>query len=275
MIDEASAVAPAPVIRVSPLRRGLQFLLRRYIRFVLDAFYGRVQVVGAENVPRAGPLVIIANHNNGVMDWALLLGRFPRHFSTLAKAAIFKNPILGPICWVQNSIPVYRKEDLPPGMQRDPMATISAALAHLRGGGSILMFPEGVSQPEPRLEPLKTGMARMVFAADGAGGGHLGLHVVPVGFVYRRPGTFRGGWALITIGKPLSMADPIARFATDPEGAVRALTADAATALRRLMLEAHDRETQELLHLADAVWRDGTQDDPATKTAWMRRMLRA
>ena len=41
---------------------------------------------------------------------------------------------------------------------------------HLHEGGNILIFPEGTSHSEPQLAPLRTGAARMLLAAEKAGG---------------------------------------------------------------------------------------------------------
>jgi 1-acyl-sn-glycerol-3-phosphate acyltransferase len=39
-------------------------LIRALARALVRSFYHRVEVVGAERVPRSGPLVVVANHRN-------------------------------------------------------------------------------------------------------------------------------------------------------------------------------------------------------------------
>ena len=64
----------------------------------------------------------------------------------------------------------------------------SAAAAALGRGDAILIFPEGVSQPEPALMPLRTGAARMLLAAPPEVGPAISL--IPVGLLFHEPGDF-------------------------------------------------------------------------------------
>ena len=47
--------------------------------------------------------------------------------------------------------------------------TFAAVDAALAGGDAICIFPEGVSHSTGRLEPLRTGAARMALRAERAG----------------------------------------------------------------------------------------------------------
>jgi 1-acyl-sn-glycerol-3-phosphate acyltransferase len=254
-------------------------LLRTLARLLLSVFYGRVEVAGLDRVPADGPLVVVANHHNALVDAVLLIAAIPRRLVPVAKAPLFHHPIVGPLLRLVGAIPVHRRQDargaLDPARNR---AMFEAATTTLRRGASLLIFPEGVSQPQPRLMPLRTGVARLVLGADPHARDRVDATLLPVGLVFDRPGTFRTGSALVLIGEPVPAAPSVARAAHDPDGAVRELTDRVAAALRRLIVEAHDRETLRLLRLAEALWRD-TPADPgdsvAERTAWMQRTLRA
>src|SRR5262249_60605440 len=71
-------------------------LLRALSRLLLAIFYRRVEGVGLEHVPAAGPLVVVANHHNALIDAALLLAAIPRRLAPGAKAPLFHHPALGP-----------------------------------------------------------------------------------------------------------------------------------------------------------------------------------
>jgi 1-acyl-sn-glycerol-3-phosphate acyltransferase len=255
-------------------------LLRSLARLLLSIFYRRLEIVGLERVPPTGPLVVVANHQNALVDGALLVAAIPRRLVPVAKAPLFTHPIAGPLLRLVGAIPVHRRQDAPG--ETDPARNaemFAEAAATLRRGAGILILPEGVSQPEPTLMPLRTGVARLVLGAERSAVTPLGITILPVGLVFDRPGTFRDGSALVLIGDPVPTASALARVEQDPEGAVRDLTDRVAAALRALMVEAHDRETLRLLDIAETLWREGAgelgSDSVAERAAWKRQTLRA
>lgn len=257
----------------------LYSVLRRLARLLLSVFYRRLEIVGLDRVPATGPLVVVANHHNALVDGALLVAAIPRRLVPVAKAPLFRHPIAGPLLRLVGAIPVHRRQDIEgvaDGARNAAM--FERAIATLRRGAGILIFPEGVSQPEPALMPLRTGVARLVLGAERGAAEPPGVTILPVGLVFDRPGTFRDGSALVLIGEPVPTAPSLARAAHDPDGAVRELTDRIAAALRRLIVEAHDRETLELLALAETLWRDTDGElggSVAERAAWMQRTLRA
>jgi 1-acyl-sn-glycerol-3-phosphate acyltransferase len=237
--------------------------MRALARALVRLFYHRVEVVGAERVPRSGPLVIVANHQNALVDPLLLIATLPRALRPVAKAPLFRHPLLAPFLRLAGALPVHRRRD--PGS--DPAqnaATFQAAAAALRDGGAILIFPEGVSQPEPVLMPLRTGVARMVLGAESTAGVPA-TTLLPVGLTFHEPGTFRSGWALVLVGAPVPVDDCRALAAREPEGAVRELTSRVAEALRALIVEVEDRETLRLALGLEAIRRAEAEDAPGAK----------
>ena len=166
-------------------------------------FYRRVDVIGVERIPRTGPLIVAANHHNALVDGVLLLAVLPRRLVSVAKAPLFSNPLIGPFLRLIGALPVHRRQEGGTDPARNA-ALFEASSATLRSEQAILIFPEGVSQPEPQLMPLRTGAARMLLAAEGDGVGPVTL--LPVGLMFHEPGTFRTGWALIAVGEPVETA---------------------------------------------------------------------
>ena len=253
-------------------------LVRRLARWLLGLFYGRIEVVGAERIPPAGPLILAANHQNAIVDPMILMAAVPRRLRPVAKAPLFRYPVLGLLVRLAGAIPVQRRQD--PGS--DPTqnaAMFAAATGTLASGGAILIFPEGVSQAEPRLMPLRTGTARMALAATAAG---VTPTLLPAGLVFEEPGTFRTGRALLLVGDPVPLAEGAAPDGAAPEAVVRQLTDRLEAALRRLIVEARDRHVLALARAAEAIWRAeagapadaGVAEGPA-RTAWLQRALRA
>ena len=257
-------------------------VMRAVARGLVRLFYHRVDVVGLERVPPSGPLVIVANHQNALIDPLILIATLPRILRPLAKAPLFRMPILALFLRLAGALPVHRRAD--PGSDPGQNAVMFRAVAaSLRGGGAILIFPEGVSQPEPVLMPLRTGVARIVLETEGQSGGPPAT-LLPVGLTFHEPGTFRTGWALVLVGAPVPVDDCRTLTSTEPERAVRELTARVAEALRTLIVEVEDRETLRLTAGLEAIRRAeagdadgdaGTGTSTAEQVAWIQVATRA
>jgi glycerol-3-phosphate O-acyltransferase/dihydroxyacetone phosphate acyltransferase len=248
-------------------------LIRAFVRALLAVFYRRLDVAGLEHMPPHGPLIVAANHQNGLIDPMLLLAALPRPLQPLAKSGLFRHPIIAPFLRLARALPVHRRQDAGSDMRGNAL-TFRAVSEALGRGEAILIFPEGVSQPEPTLMTLRTGAARLLLEAEASGAPPVTL--LPVGLVLNEPGRFRAGHALVLVGAPVETADCVALHRRDPVAAVRALTDRLAAALRRQIVEAEDRETLRLLRLIERVWREEsrTKTDPRS-AAWLQRASRA
>ncbi|MGH7421258.1 MAG: 1-acyl-sn-glycerol-3-phosphate acyltransferase, partial [Candidatus Rokuibacteriota bacterium] len=219
-------------------------------------------MVGAERIPVAGPLIVAANHHNALVDAVLLLAVIPRRLVPVAKAPLFAHPLIGPFLRLTGALPVHRRQEGGADPARNA-ALFAASTDALRRGLAILIFPEGVSQPEPSLMPLRTGAARMALAAEAGGIGPVTL--LPVGLMFHEPGTFRTGWALVSVGPPVTPGDG---------GSITPaqLTVRLEEAMRGLLAEADDRQTLRLVEHAERLWRQerapGAAWDAGARADW-------
>src|SRR2546430_10882106 len=119
-------------------------LVRGFVRLLLWLFYRRVDVVGAERIPSRGPLIIVANHHNSLVDPMLIMGMSPRRLTAVAKAPLFRHPLIGPFLRAVGALPVHRREEAgdDPRQNEAPVAT---ALPHPRAGRAVPIFPPGRS----------------------------------------------------------------------------------------------------------------------------------
>ena len=221
----------------------MRALLLPLLRRVLRIFFRRIEVTGAERVPQTGPVIFVLNHPNGLIDPAFLLCLAPRRVSFLAKAPLFRMPIIGAICRAFEAIPVQRRQDPESDLSKNA-ETFETARAVLLRGGTIAVFPEGGSHSDPKLRPLKTGTARIA----------LVIQIVPVGLYYRAKQTFRSV-ALLHFGNPFPVERiPLAAGAGPPAEPVRELTARLEEALRALTLEAEEVNVHTLVARAQHVF---------------------
>ncbi len=92
------------------------------------------RVVGEENVPATGPLVVAANHRS-YLDPPLLGTWFPRVLYYMAKRELFASPVIGAILRSVHAFPVDR--------DRADLGAIKHALHLLKRGECVGIFPEG------------------------------------------------------------------------------------------------------------------------------------
>ena len=117
----------------------------------------------AERMPQAGAFVLAPNHYSeidpvvmGVVCWKL--GRAPRF---LAKASLFKNPVLAWFLRTSGQIPVERAGS-------KSHAALRAAEELVEKGRMVVVYPEGSLTRDPDLWPMrgKTGAVRIALEQD-------------------------------------------------------------------------------------------------------------
>lgn len=220
-------------------------LLVRLFRFAIEIFYRRVEVAGLERVPGNAAVIFAVNHPNGLIDPLFVLGYAPRDVSFLAKAPLFRYPLISWFVKRLDSIPVYRKQDSVSGSNE---VTFAKAREILNRGGGIAIFPEGTTHSDARLHELKTGAARIALGAS-----IEKLAIVPAGIYYSAKGTFRSD-ALVVFGDPIwvrSTGEPA------PED-VALLTSAIERGLAAVTLQADSRAAMELVEKAEAIFSDHT-----------------
>jgi 1-acyl-sn-glycerol-3-phosphate acyltransferase len=93
-----------------------------------------MRVVGIENVPMSGPLIVACNHISYVDPVALGVA-LPRRVWYMAKVELFRIPVLGPTIAALGAYPVDRG--------KGDVAAIRGSLRVLKEGKVIGIFPEG------------------------------------------------------------------------------------------------------------------------------------
>lgn len=123
-------------------------------------WWGRLEVAGLQHLPTHGATIVPANHDSA---WDPLViafaARRQRQIRALAKASLWKNPLLR---WVLNGmgqIPVRRG-------QADTDA-LDAAVQCLSNGGCLGIFPEG-SRSQGRQLRARSGVGRLAQAVPEA-----------------------------------------------------------------------------------------------------------
>jgi 1-acyl-sn-glycerol-3-phosphate acyltransferase len=133
----------------------------------------RLEVLGAEHVPRTGAVLLAGNHT-GFVDGPLVFLVAPRPTALLAKSEIFVRGGQRAFGWL-GLIPVHRG-----AADRD---ALRAGLAVLASGGALAVFPEG-TRGTGQLEKVNDGLAYLALRS--------GARVVPVAVLGTRDAWPRG-----------------------------------------------------------------------------------
>src|SRR6266550_8667736 len=234
------------------------------LKFALRVYFRRIEIIGLEHVPLKSPVIFVLNHPNALVDPVFLFCLAPRRVSFLAKAPLFRIPVLGFFIRALDSLPVYRRKDEGEDVSRNE-ETFVAARKLLAGGGTIGICPEGVSHSERRLLPIKTGAARIALGAVTTGE-VADLKIVPAGLYYTSKTQFRSG-VLLYFGEPIDVP-PLALDETGnlPRAAVRELSDRIECALREVILNAEQEEALQTISRAEKIFSAEADDDGARES---------
>lgn len=223
-------------------------ILTWFLRAVTRVFFRQVEVVGLEHVPATGAVLFVGNHPNSLIDPILIITTCGRKVHFAAKDTLFKGRMMRAVLGGLGAVPLARKvehdgkpEDAAAAAVRDPAemarlndAAFDSMFGVLEAGGTIGIFPEGLSHDASQLARFKTGAARL--ALGGAARTGAPLVIVPCGLTFIHPKRFRSR-VLVQYGAPLAIA-----AAREPD-AVKRVTGEIEQALRRLTINAPDWDT--------------------------------
>jgi 1-acyl-sn-glycerol-3-phosphate acyltransferase len=165
--------------------------------------------IDGHKIPVSGGCLVVLNHVSHVdpLTSAHILwdhGRIPRY---LAKSGLFKNRALGVFFRSAGQIPVER-------LSRHALGAYGAAVAAVRSGECVVVYPEGTITRDPGTWPMtgKTGAARIAL--------ETGCPVIPIGQwgaqrllapYAKKPDLFPRKTVTMKVGDPIDLADLVAQ----------------------------------------------------------------
>src|SRR5688572_9189585 len=235
---------------MAPFYRFIRGLLRAALGF----YYREIEVAGEERIPAQGPLLLLANHHNGMIDAFIIIAASNRPIRYIAKEPLFRIPLLGWFMRRLGCIPAHRSRD--PGYAKEKNEDLyRAAKEAFLAGGAIGIFPEGGSHTDPGLAEFKHGAAKMALEAEALADFQLGLRAQLVAIHFERTRLFRGR-VLVTFGESQPVDGYRAAFEADSRAAVGSLTQDLRDKLSTMVLNAENEEVARLSAVVERIMRE-------------------
>jgi glycerol-3-phosphate O-acyltransferase / dihydroxyacetone phosphate acyltransferase len=220
--------------------------IKRIVKFALFVFFKQIVVSGKENIPKEGPLIIVANHPNTFMDPLIIASLTKQRIGFIANASIFSNKILIAFFRYFHVIPIFRKKDIAPGEKPDNKASFLKCHEYLAEGRTFLVFPEGSSYYELKLREIKTGTARIALSFEEQKNFESNLKILPIALDYSNSLQFRS-MVSVTVNPPLSTADYKESYLRDEFESVRLLTEDIRKELAKNIPQTSGKEQEAFL----------------------------
>ena len=201
----------------------------RALIFGVAKLFGRIEITGTENVPRAGAFVLAPVHRSNV-DFALASLVTTRRMRYMGKDSIWKIKVLNPLWDALGAFPVHRG-----AADREALRTSTAVL---ESGQPLVMFPEGTRQSGPVVQDLFDGSAYVAAKTQvpivpvGIGGSEKAM---PKGSKFIHPSKL-----VIVIGEPLDPPAPRPNGGVSRR-AVRELTEQLHAEIQKLFDDAQAR----------------------------------
>ena len=218
----------------------LKFTVGIGIRF----YYKEVKILNSKSLSHDGPLIIIANHPNTLMD-AMMIGfvsKRPIYF--MAKATLFNSKFKLWLLQSLNMIPINRQgEKSIKGVSYQ--GSFDACYKILESGKTLVVFPEGTSFQERHLRELKSGTARIALEVEKRSRGKLNLRVVPLGLNYLKAEKFRSS-VLVNVGPQIPVAEYLEEYEKNGGKAAKKLTEKFRVNLEHVLVNSDSKE-QEIL----------------------------
>lgn len=172
----------------------------------------KLQVQGVENLPKGQSVILVCNHQS-TLDIPAIFRAVPIDFRFVSKRSLKYVPVMGWYMVLARFVFIDR------GNKKSAIESLEQAGAKVRGGVSVVLFPEGTRSDTGEILPFKKGPFALAVKA--------GVPVVPITIEGTRMIMPKNSWDVVyaaapvkvMIGKPI---DP-APFGEDREGLMRAV----------------------------------------------------
>ncbi len=166
-----------------------------YVIGIYASLFNRFQVVGDENIPASGGVLLASNHISGYetvfLPWAVIRRHPFQMLWAPAKEELFQNPFVSWLFQSWGAFPVRRRRDVRAGK----------TLNDLLQTEKVMLFPEGTRHKDGQLGPGNRGVGKTIYESR--------PQVVPTALSglnhWKFPGF--GQQARVVFGRPIDFSD--------------------------------------------------------------------
>ncbi len=182
----------------------LNNLLRLWIKIGLFFFFSDIKTKGVSNHYKNKAVILVANHQNALLDALLIATQFNFKPYFLTRASVFSIPCVPRFLALIRMVPIYRIRDGFSTIKKNE-ETFRLCEKVLAQNGRILIFPEGNHSLKRNLRPLTKGFIRIASNTldkypD------LEMIILPIGINYQAHQK-SGSKVFIQVGDPINAKD--------------------------------------------------------------------
>jgi len=168
-------------------------------------FNRRVITIGKENFNKDTHNILVANHQNALMDALAIIFTSPGQPIFLTRASAFKNKLIARILFHLKMLPVFRPRDGWETVKKND-DIFSKTIDVIRNKNGLGIMPEGNHAGYRRLRPLQKGVCRIAFQTEESQNFSLDIQIVPIAVEYSHYFKFR---PVVTViyGKPFGFKE--------------------------------------------------------------------
>lgn len=230
------------------------YKLIRFIFRITNKFYFKtLQVRGLENIPKAGPVFIVANHPSAFMDPLVIATITNRPLHILGKGVLFQNNLLKWFLPKCNIIPIFRSHETPSetGKNKD---VFLQCYKHFEKDGALLAFPEGISLTERKIKKIQSGTARICLGAEAENNYVLDIKIITIGLNFSNPHKFQSD-LFVNIDTPINVSDYYELYKKDTFKGAHALTDEIKKRLETQVVAIQDSEVDKFVSNIELIYK--------------------
>ncbi|MBE9063135.1 1-acyl-sn-glycerol-3-phosphate acyltransferase [cf. Phormidesmis sp. LEGE 11477] len=182
--------------RLSPWLAPIMYAIGKWL--VLPLYFSHIKIIGEENIPTEGPVVLAPTHQ---ARWdSLLVGLLGQRAGRYLRFMVTADECLGVQGWF-----IRRLGGFPVHVRKPSVQSLRHGVQLLQENEMLVIYPEG-NIFRDRINPLKPGLARIALRAEYSRH-NLNVKIVPIVLKYSDICPKWRSSVTIHIGKPLSAAN--------------------------------------------------------------------